>query len=215
MRKPAARPAKRDDRSDRRVPVLWGVGLGLLLLLGLFCWLVLEPCLEVRASCARLCSDNAPSTVAEVERLGGPKAAARKAILYSRLPDRFASYKGAAATIMGHCGSEAVPRLIELLHHAESAVRLQAASALGSTCDQRAVEPLIHALGDSDPFVPFHAASALGDVGDDRAIPALEALARSNSNPLAAFASVEAIAKIRARAGKSQAGAVTPAPPRR
>ena len=38
------------DPRDHRVYVWWVVGLGLLALLGAFCWLCLKPYLEVRAA---------------------------------------------------------------------------------------------------------------------------------------------------------------------
>ena len=156
----------------RRMLGLWIGAFGFLGLVAAFCWLVLGPYLEVREAIRRtLYDDEAPG--ATIERLGGPRAAARKLSLYSRLPDRFAAAKQAAAYLMGFCDSEAVPRLVELLNSRNPSIRKTAIISLGQTNDQRAVEPLIAALDDPVPGVGQPAACSLGELGGDRAIQAL------------------------------------------
>jgi len=55
------------DRRSRKVYVLWGVALALLLAAGLFCWLVVLPVLEVRRVRAALKPVRAPIIICFVE----------------------------------------------------------------------------------------------------------------------------------------------------
>lgn len=57
--------------------------------------------------------------------------------------------------------------------HADPAVRLKAAEALGRFGDLRGVQPLIHALTDPDAEIRWRAALSLGMLGDQRAFSAL------------------------------------------
>jgi hypothetical protein len=149
-----------EPRKSGRMLWLWIGAFGLLALLGAFCWLVLKPYLEVREAVEILRGGLGIETEM-VERLGGPRAAANKLVLYSRLPDRLAPNRIGAMWLMGWCGSEAVPRLLELLKSENLWMRKVAANVLGNTGDQRAVEPLIAALRDQDDTVRRCAAEAL------------------------------------------------------
>ena len=81
-------PAKKRG-SSRRLYVLWGVALGLLLTLGIFCWFLLFPYLQVRAAVKRYRSD--PGLIAEeIQRLGGQEKAFHKLSFYRSLPDQIA-----------------------------------------------------------------------------------------------------------------------------
>jgi HEAT repeat protein len=171
---PAAKP--------RRMLWLWIGSFVFLGLIAAFCWLVLKPYVEVRASFSRL-SRGASSMEAEIEYLGGPRAAARKLLFYSRLPACFAPTDQRAAVIrMGACGSEAVPLLVPLLRSEDPTTRNIAASALGTTGDRRCVPALIAAL--DDPAAKCAAIDSLAKLGDDRAVPQLIALLKGPDGEL-------------------------------
>jgi HEAT repeat protein len=70
-------------------------------------------------------------------------------------------------------GKQAVPPLIEFLHHPLEGTRQIAAWQLGLIRDREGVLPLIGTLGDPDPLVRHAAAKALGQIGDIRAGDAL------------------------------------------
>jgi HEAT repeat protein len=65
----------------------------------------------------------------------------------------------------GPAGLAAAPPLLELLRHADPAVRWNAARTLGKLRATAAVEPLIALLKDEDAEVREHAAEGLGDIG--------------------------------------------------
>jgi hypothetical protein len=176
---------------------LWLGAFAFLGLLAAFCFLVLRPYLEVRGA-IDIYLDTRDATKV-IERLGGPRAAARKLVLYSRLPDRFASHQGSAMGLMGCCGSEAVPRLLELLRTDIPIMRMVAAGALGRTGDQRAVEPLIVAMRDPDEDVSDSAIWALGRLGGDRAVKVLAAALKDHPDQRVRKAAAEALGWTRAK----------------
>jgi len=172
---PALKPAPADG--SRCVYVLWAVGLGLLLGLGLVCWLVVIPVLQVREALKRYSGiyDELPvDNPQEIERLGGPKEALRKLSLYLRLPRRMADHRAIAARMVSWCGQVAVPEAITLLKDQDDGVRSEAASAVGWPGDSRGLEALVKALGDKP--VRLNATVALARIGDARAVPPLAAL---------------------------------------
>lgn len=119
-----ASAAKADGR-DRRLLGCWGAALGLLGALGLFCWLVVAPYVQVRREVislwvlrAQTCGGYAAfpkETKDSVERLGGPSEALPKIRLYLRLPKRVAPAKDLATMLLGQCGEPAVDPLMEAL----------------------------------------------------------------------------------------------------
>jgi HEAT repeat protein len=73
--------------------------------------------------------------------------------------------------VMGLKRKGDIEALIRALQYRDdTAVRAEAAMALGKLGDLRAVEPLISTLqSDSDPYVRSVSATALGNLGDTRA----------------------------------------------
>ena len=169
------------DRADQPEPskpvrtwrpiLLWAAGLLLALGLAWFIGAVTVPIWQVRAAVAH--------TDIDVARLGGPSAAIRKVDLYLRMPDRIAPGKDLTMLIMGRCGSEATPYLIDILRR-EQNVRLctMAVYALGEREDARAVEAVLSAMQDSRAGVRASAASVLRNVSGPRAHQALLAATR-------------------------------------
>ncbi|NOZ23913.1 MAG: HEAT repeat domain-containing protein [Planctomycetes bacterium] len=68
---------------------------------------------------------------------------------------------------------KAPPVLIEALRDSHTAVKVQAASALGEIGSASAIRPLVEALKEGNPELRRTAAIALGGVGDKTAVPAL------------------------------------------
>jgi len=194
---------QQEPRKSRRMLWLWLGAFLFLGLIGAFCLLVLKPYLEVREAIGdgrghtnilRMieCGDWRVERDARVEhdgreiiaRLGGPRAAARNLIIYSKLPNRrdpdnrkyAAACERVAVGLMGFCESEAVARLVDLLKSEDPLICVYAVNALGYTGDPRAVEPLIAALGNPDGNMRFSATVALGRIGGNRAVEALIAL---------------------------------------
>jgi len=157
------------------------IALGVVaVLVGIFYWFCLRPYLQVRGMVEACYSRRLPKrplgglfslvwTDEEAEdairKLGGPSPAARKLVLYMRIPDRLAPTKELAVDLMGHCGSEAVPHLVALLKSENERVRWPAIRGLGRIGDPRAIEPLATlASQDSDKNIRFAAASVLKEI---------------------------------------------------
>ena len=83
-----------------------------------------------------------------------------------------------------------------LQYRGDTAVRAEAAGALGQLGDLQAVTPLISVLqGDSDPYVRSIAARALGNLGDARARDALM-YCLDNDMHQVSLEAIEALSKI-------------------
>lgn len=107
-----------------------------------------------------------------------------------------------AAALLGETRDpRAVEPLIVALGNEDRAVRWCAAEALGKVGDRRAVKPLIPVLGDAEPGVRKWAAHALGKLGDTQALPALEALAASETDADVVEAARRAIEQLRTGKG--------------
>ena len=143
MPEPAERPvpAKSSDGS-RRIYVFWGVGMTLLALLGLFCWRVAMPFLEVRREVGALHyyvvelgdvkTEKVPEmALAAVRSLGGPEKAISKIELWMRLERRTPSTTAMALIMLGQCGEPAVDRLVPWLGDTPNYPGSVAATALG------------------------------------------------------------------------------------
>jgi hypothetical protein len=138
---PAAKPTEPTGRADgsRRIYVLWGLGLAFLLALGLVCWLLLLPVLQVRRALHHvilLSGPYNPDTFImpeeAVEELGGAARAAPKLAIYCRLPEWAVYRRDGALYLLTQCGEPAVPALGRiLLSNAEESERAFAAQALG------------------------------------------------------------------------------------
>ncbi len=124
------------DRRDRRIYVWWAVALGLLLLVGSFCWLVAGPFLRARAAVNETCcyvqghEEWDGFIDAEIQNLGGPREAAKGLWLYYVAPETIARNKGAVHWMLERCGPDAVPYFERLLNHPNPDVRAAAAAAL-------------------------------------------------------------------------------------
>lgn len=116
-------------------------------------------------------------------------------------------------------GTQAVPLLVPLLGHSESAVRAQAAHALSKIGDPRVVPTIIPLLQDEDPMVAAKAAQVLGRLGgyealgalvgrmgagpgdvDDAVISALETIGAASEEPV--------LRRLRSSSPRVRAGAV-------
>jgi len=187
-----AAPKKR----SRKLYVLWGVALTLLLATGAFCWLVVVPILEARSAvqhfkCAARCSsmrrhyNYEPSEIHKhVTELGGRRKALAKLAGYVWLPDWMEPERTQAVLLMGGCGPEAVPVLLELSY--QFPIQDEVAYALRDI-GQPAVTPLAEALSSKDATVRFVALDAVFhlscrfpyEVSLDEALEPLLALLRS------------------------------------
>ncbi len=109
---------------SRRLYVLWGVSLTLLISTGLFCWLVVVPVWKVRQIAEGVTLENS-SEIAEGEELrkreqavallGGTGPAAERLRSYILLPDFAAAYKTEAASILPICGLDAKGAVVSIL----------------------------------------------------------------------------------------------------
>ena len=105
----------------------------------------------------------------------------------------------AAVTALGLTGSEqAVPRLVELLEHAEKGTRSRAALSLGRIGGRAATDALITCLADGDLDLKCSAAQALGDAGDPRAAAALRA-ALTHAEPRLRALAARALGRVGGR----------------
>jgi HEAT repeat protein len=117
-----------------------------------------------------------PRAVArEIEKLGGPKAAVENFRLYLRSRGDLAPDRDIVPRLLGHCGAEAVPALLELLRDEQYAVRKGAAESLKEVQGPAVAGKLAAALGSGDERVQWVAAAALCNVRrEDR--PSIEAI---------------------------------------
>jgi hypothetical protein len=106
-----------------------------------------------------------------INRLGGPNAAATKLDCYLRLKPIVTGYRGSATRLLGRCGRPALPRLIRLLSDSQSDVRFFAALALGEMgADAEMAGPALQVhLADEEQFVRTAAAEALKKIRGEEA----------------------------------------------
>ena len=105
------------------------------------------------------------------------------------------SVLSSALSLLAFSDVDIVGPLVEFLRDSDSALRLQAALALGDRPDPRATAALLAALEDADVNVRFHAIEALGRLRAAGAVDALAAVAESRDFFLA-FAAIDALARI-------------------
>jgi HEAT repeat protein len=105
------------------------------------------------------------------------------------------SVLSSALQLLTMTGVDLTAALIDLLHHDDADLRIQAALALGTQPDPAAVDALLTALDDPDVNVRFHAIEALGKLGPAAAVDRLAAIAESNDFFLA-FPALDALARI-------------------
>ena len=145
MTTPAPSPSK-------RLYVMWGVALGLLVALAIFCWSVVMPALQVREvlrDCPRSMGGHYDGSVswtdqifdrAEamvlIQRLGGPEKATPKLGLYARLPRWAAEGNDRCCGLLAHCGRAGAETLGSLLNCRDLSVAACAANSSAS-CSAR------------------------------------------------------------------------------
>jgi HEAT repeat protein len=105
------------------------------------------------------------------------------------------SVLSSALQLLTMTGVDLTAALIDLLHHDDADLRIQAALALGTQQDPAAADALLAALDDPDVNVRFHAIEALGKLGPAAAVDRLAAIAESNDFFLA-FPALDALARI-------------------
>jgi HEAT repeats len=136
----------------------------------------------------RSCDQGQVSLAQGVDRLGGPEAATRRLSYYVQLPDCVASRRSTAVRMLGNCGSDAIPVLLELGRTRDG--RAEVARAL-MDIGAPAVDPLIATLSGSETHAQEMAMFALAGIGDSRAVPPLISILKGNDEPArksAAFA---------------------------
>lgn len=197
-----------DKKRSRRIYIYWGVALTLLLVLGLFSWLVVVPVTEVRYLLTSWIqqpgrfSDDDDFLPTEVAKLGGPDSARRKLRLYLKMPKSIAPDRSLAIPLLATCGKDAEPDLLEYLRDDDDeSVRAGAAMCLCDSSnpkDAKIIAALIRALEDSSVEVRLCAAVALGHIGPTApdAVPSLKKLLHDNDENVRQ-AAAEALNKIR------------------
>jgi len=190
------------EKRSKRMYVLWGAALALLLALGLFSWLAAVPFLEVRSVLARRAGS--PSPQEYVRKLGGRRQALGKLKLYLAAPRWAAPDRGPAVLLLAYCGPGAAPVLIELfaavdddelrsewLETSEDAHAAMLSMGAGDKIEEayavlmafgymnaEAVPALTRALGDRRLSVRYWSTLALARIGPN-ARPAAEAVTRN------------------------------------
>ncbi len=178
------KPGERNGRS-RRIYLLWGLALTLLLALGLFCWLFAAPVLQTRREMEAFAagvqtagrSMFLPESEPFIERLGGQQRAAEKLALYAQLPDWAAPHREWAMHLLADCGRPGAVELGRFLDAPDIERRSEAVRNLGLVREgvREAADALQKALGDPDLAVRCAAADSLGRLpkGAESAVPAL------------------------------------------
>lgn len=132
-----------------------------------------------------------------VERLGGPGKAAQRLRRYLRMSDALAPHKEIAVRLLGRCGEDGLPGLVEALQGRDIGCRRWAAFVLGSLGPKArpALPALMSALKDPDSALPYCAVKSIGEIGPDamEAIPALIALYEHPRQPDGASESWRAV----------------------
>jgi HEAT repeat protein len=105
------------------------------------------------------------------------------------------SVLSSALQLLTMTGIDLTAALIDLLHHGDADLRIQAALALGAQPRRDGVAALIEALDDPDANVRFHAIEALGKLAPASAVERLATIAESNDFFLA-FPALDALARI-------------------
>ncbi len=121
-----AGPTVETKRLSRRMYVYWAFALTFLATVGLFCWLVMVPVLEVRRFVSwRLRILDYSSYVEEGRALGTPTEVLKKIRLYMKMPDFLAPGKEHAAILCLISPDEGIRELGHLLDHRSRRVRDQ------------------------------------------------------------------------------------------
>ncbi len=117
-----------------------------------------------------------PARVAEVMASMGPQSAKLLAYLLPKVNDKHKVR--VLETIAKTESSYPIANVAACLAHTNPAVRVAAATALGTSKNVDSIKPLLISATDKDWHVRAAVAKSLGMIGDQRAISALEVLAR-------------------------------------
>jgi hypothetical protein len=169
-------------KADRRIYVLWAVGLALLLVLGVFCWTVVTPFLQVRGlACSQRKDPDPDAFLQKAGELGPPERAVWKIRLYLRAPDFLAPKKGQAASLLFALNVAGIREIDRMLRHPDPHVRWHAVDALGS-CDlyRGETDPILRHISSTDPdeAIRVIAGLLLSRIWHTRTRPVPEALYR-------------------------------------
>jgi hypothetical protein len=150
---------------SRRIYVLWGVALTLLLALGLLCWLVV-PFMRVRSKLDDEKNYSKGRLTLGIEAFGGPDEALSGLSIYYRMPRALAPRKYSAVDLLTDCGPRAVPVLRQALRDSNAHVRHRAICGLlkhdASEARTEIVTVLLRDTKHKDPEIRSWAASYLG-----------------------------------------------------
>jgi len=178
-------------KRSKKIYVLWGAALALLLTAGLVCWLVVVPAWRTRSAVARVekasyvgmkgfgdvYQFNERAAEECVSELGGPTEAVRGLRLYLRLPSKFTPHRKTAKFMLCLCGGAALGELIQLLEDEDIQVRCSAIRALGAIEKAPAYTALFEALAEEDRTAHSAAFGALRRTTSPAVIdPAIAAL---------------------------------------
>jgi HEAT repeat protein len=153
------------------------------------------------------------ATRALVEQLGDPSWRVRKAaierlaawpdaprvvhLLLEALADgENPGRRNAALEALTHCGSAALPTLLEATRAEDVDVRKQVVDALAAIADPRSGDRLSELLADPDANVRGAAADALGAAGSERTAPALLAAAAQDPERLVRLSALRALVRL-------------------
>jgi hypothetical protein len=183
-----------EKKRSRKIYVLWGIALTLLLVVGLFCWTVVMPVPGARAAVEEVHSkrrykgkDQYEWPEGEVKKqiagLGGPEKASRALGLYISVPLKGAKHKNSkhpkrkdtAFRMLTECGEPAWPVVCGVLGNRDPEMRILAACFLSD--NTKAVgdaQPVLWTLllNDPDEGVRGNAGGALVSLGG-KAVPGL------------------------------------------
>ncbi|HSK62568.1 MAG TPA: HEAT repeat domain-containing protein [Pyrinomonadaceae bacterium] len=105
------------------------------------------------------------------------------------------SLLNSALQVLASSDVDTLSPLLELLRGSNSALRMQAALALGEQRDTRAINALVEALNDDDSNVRYHAIEALGKLEAVDAVEQLAEIAESKDFFLS-FVALDSLSKI-------------------
>src|SRR4051812_9051334 len=132
-----------------------------------------------------------------VQTLAGRRDPALVDALVKALRDSHLDFSvlSSALQLLTMTGVDLTSALVDLLHHADVDLRIQAALALGNQPRPEAVAALLDALADPDANVRFHAIEALGKLSPPAAVEPLAAIAEADDFFLS-FPALDALARI-------------------
>ncbi len=176
MPEESARKPERKGGLSRRTIIKWSALSFIVLALALFVGCVVVPAWKARGIVAEYAADQSDETSPKeiIARLGGAQSASWKLRVYLRLPRKWAPHRSTAAYLLGGCGPETVPYLMELLAEAEDR------DVLGSGRRLYEVGPEVGSLGvalwagfaELEGLACMGAIAALSELGPE-AVPAL------------------------------------------